>query len=212
MTNIDPQVLWIAGAAVAALVIILAITAGMRRSRTEKLREHYGSEYDRTMRAAGSRSAAEQELVSRAEEVKTFDIRPLTAAERNGFTNDWTRIEQQFVSRPTTAVVEADEVITDVMRTRGYPMADFETHAAHLSVKHPRVIEHYRAGHALIDKHGSTEDLRQAMLHYRALFDELVNEGVDVQRDMPVEYETNADRERRRLFTSGEVREEDRPR
>jgi hypothetical protein len=171
MTNIDPQVLWIAGAAVAALVIILAITAGMRRSRTEKLREHYGSEYDRTMRAAGSRAAAEQELVSRAEEVKTFDIRPLTAAERNQFTNDWTRIEQQFVSRPTTAVVEADEVITDVMRTRGYPMADFETHTAHLSVKHPRVIENYRAGHALIDKHGSTEDLRQAMLHYRALFD-----------------------------------------
>jgi len=212
MTNIDPQVLWIAGAVVAALVIILAIAAGVRRSRTEKLREHYGNEYDRTVRAAGSRTAAEQELVSRAEEVKTFDIRPLTAAERNRFTNDWTRIEQQFVSRPTTAVVEADEVITDVMRTRGYPMADFETHAAHLSVKHPRVIEHYRAGHALIDKHGSTEDLRQAMLHYRALFDELVNEGVDVQRDMPVEYETNADRERRRLFTSGEVREEDRPR
>jgi hypothetical protein len=212
MTNIDPQVLWIAGAVVAALVIIFAIAAGVRRSRTEKLREHYGNEYDRTVRAAGSRTAAEQELVSRAEEVKTFDIRPLTAAERSRFTNDWTRIEQQFVARPTTAVVEADEVITDVMRTRGYPMADFETHAAHLSVKHPRVVEHYRAGHALIDKHGSTEDLRQAMLHYRALFDELVNEGVDVQREMPVEYETSADRERRRLFTSGEVREEDRPR
>ena len=212
MNSIDPQVLWIAGAVVAAVVIILAIAAGVRRSRSERLREHFGSEYDRTVRAAGSRSAAEEQLVSRAEEVKTLDIRPLSAAERDRYTGDWTKIEQQFVNRPTTAVVEADELITDVMRTRGYPMADFETHAAHLSVKHPRVVDHYRAGHALIDKHGSTEDLRQAMLHYRALFDELVNEGVDVQRDVPVEYESTADRERRRLFTSGETRDEERPR
>ncbi|HEY2093637.1 MAG TPA: hypothetical protein VGJ81_17320 [Thermoanaerobaculia bacterium] len=212
MTNIDPQVLWIAGAVVAAVVIIFAIAAGVRRSRSERLREHFGSEYDHTLRATGSRTAAEQELVSRAEEVKTLDIRPLSAAERDRYSTDWTKIEQQFVNRPTTAVVEADELITDVMRTRGYPMADFETHAAHLSVKHPRVVEHYRAGHSLIDKHGSTEDLRQAMLHYRALFDELVNEGVDVQRDVATEYETNADRERRRLFTSGETRSEERPR
>src|ERR1043166_787341 len=211
MNNIDPQVLWIAGAVVAAVVIIFAVAAGVRRSRSERLRDHFGSEYDRTVRAAGSRSGGEQELGSRAEEVKTFDIRPLSAAERDRYTSDWTRVEQQFVNRPTTAVVEADELITDVMRTRGYPMADFETHAAHLSVKHPRVVEHYRAGHALIDKHGSTEDLRQAMLHYRALFDELVNEGVDVVRDVPREYETAADRERRRLFTSGETRDEDRP-
>lgn len=211
MTNINPEVLWIAGAIVAALVIIFAVSAGVRRARTARLRDHFGNEYDRTVRAAGSRTAAEEQLVSRAEEVKTFDIRPLTAAERDRYTSDWTRIEQQFVNRPTTAVVEADELITDVMRTRGYPMADFETHAAHLSVKHPRVVEHYRAGHSLIDKHGSTEDLRQSMLHYRALFDELVNEGVDVQRDVPKEYETTADRERRRLFTSGETRDEDRP-
>jgi hypothetical protein len=212
MTNIDPQVLWIAGAVIAAVVIIFAIAAGVRRSRSERLREHFGSEYDHTLRATGSRTAAEEELVARAEEVKTFDIRPLSAAERDRYTGDWTKIEQQFVNRPTTAVVEADELITDVMRTRGYPMADFETHAAHLSVKHPRVVEHYRAGHSLIDKHGSTEDLRQAMLHYRALFDELVNEGVDVQRDVRREYETAADRERRRLFTSGETRGEERPR
>ena len=212
MNNIDPQVLWIAGAVVAAVVIIFAVAAGVRRSRSERLRDHFGSEYDRTVRAAGSRSAAEQELVSRAEEVKTFDIRPLSAAERDRYTGDWTKIEQQFVNRPTMAVVEADELITDVMRTRGYPMADFETHAAHLSVKHPKVVEHYRSGHSLIDKHGSTEDLRQAMLHYRALFDELVNEGADLQRDVPVEYESTADRERRRLFTSGETREEERPR
>lgn len=211
MTNINPQFLWIAGAIVAALVVILAVSAGVRRARTARLRDHFGNEYDRTVRTAGSRTAAEQQLVSRAEEVKTFDIRPLTAAERNRYTSDWTRVEQQFVNRPTTAVIEADELITDVMRTRGYPMADFQTHADHLSVKHPGVVEHYRAGHELIDKHGSTEDLRQAMLHYRSLFDELVNDGVDIERDVPREYETAADRERRRLFTSGETRDEERP-
>ena len=212
MNSIDPQVLWIAGAVVAALVIFLAIAAGVRRARTARLREHFGSEYDRTVEHAQSRTAAEQQLVSRAEEVKSLDIRPLTAAERDRYTADWRRIEQRFVERPTTAVVEADELATDVMRTRGYPMADFETHAAHLSVKHPRVVENYRAGHALIDKHGSTEDLRQAMLHYRSLFEELVNDGVDVEREVPVAYESQADRERRRLFTSGETREEERPR
>ena len=83
MTNINPQVLWIAGAIVAALVIIFAVSAGVRRARTARLRDHYGNEYDRTVRAAGSRTAAEEQLVSRAEEVKTFDIRSLTAAERD---------------------------------------------------------------------------------------------------------------------------------
>jgi hypothetical protein len=212
MNNIDPQVLWIAGGIVAAIVIILAIAAGVRRSRTERLREHFGSEYDRTVQSAQSRSAAEEQLVSRAQEVKAFDIRPLSAAERDRYAADWKQIEQRFVDRPTTAVVEADELVTDVMRKRGYPMADFETHAAHLSVKHPRVVEHYRAGHALIDKHGSTEDLRQAMLHYRALFEDLVNDGADVEREVPVAYESSADRERRRLFTSGETRDEERGR
>ena len=206
------QMIWIAVAVVAALVIILAIAAGARRARTTELREHFGNEYERTVAKAGSRTAAEDLLVSRAEEVKTFDIRPLTAAERDRYTADWARMEQRFVDRPTTAVIEADELVTDVMRTRGYPMADFEKYTEHLSVKHPRVVEHYRAGHALIEKRGSTEDLRQAMLHYRALFEELVNDGVDVQREVPVAYESPADRERRRLFTSSETREEERPR
>lgn len=206
------QMIWIAVAVVAALVIILAIAAGARRARTSELREHFGKEYERTVAKAGSRTAAEDMLVSRAEEVKSFDIRPLTAAERDRYTSDWARMEQRFVDRPTTAVIEADELVTDVMRTRGYPMADFEKYTEHLSVKHPRVVEHYRAGHALIEKRGSTEDLRQAMLHYRALFEELVNDGADVQREVPVAFESPADRERRRLFTSGETtREEERP-
>jgi len=197
----NPQMLWAAVIAIAVLVVIGVIAFGWRRNRTAQLRDHFGSEYDRAVEAKGSRTRAEDALVQRAEEVKQYDIRPLTAAERQRYTGDWQKIAQRFVDRPATAVVEADELITDVMRTRGYPMADFEKHAEYLSVKHPRVLEHYRAGHEIIDRHGkgesSTEDLRQAVLHYRALFDELVNDGSDVVRD---------------VRTAREVPAEDRPR
>src|SRR2546423_6723545 len=183
----NPQWIWIAVAAVAALLVIGLIAVGARRNRSAALQDHFGREYDRTVKTAGSRTAAENELVARAEEAKSFDIRPLTAAECDRYRDDWRRIEARFLERPTTAVVEADELVVDVMRARGYPMADFDKHAALLSVKHPSVVEHYRAGHEIIAHPNvgteSTEKLRQAVLHYRALFEELVNEGgADVER------------------------------
>jgi len=188
--NINPQWLWIAVAVVAVLVAFVAISAGVRRARSVRLREHFGREYDRAVAATGDRSRAEQELVARAEAVKTFDIRRLTQAEREQFQSDWKRIEAQFVERPAIAVTEADELCAAIMHKRGYPISDFEDHAAHLSVQYPRVVEHYRKGHAVIESRGrgqiSTEGLRQAMLHYGALFDALVNEGVDVEREIPV--------------------------
>ena len=189
--NINPQLIWIAVAVAVVLIAILAISAGARRARSARLREHFGREYDHVMQTSGSRTRAEEELVARAQEVKSFDIRTLTAAERDRFMAQWKRVEARFVELPTTAVVEADELVTEVMRTRGYPMADFEKHAALLSVKHPRVVEHYRKGHAAIGYGGqiSTEGLRQAMLHYRALFDDLVHEGHDVAREVPVSHE-----------------------
>jgi len=178
-----PQWIWIALAAVAVLAAVGLIAASVRRSRTARLREHFGNEYDRLASEAGSRTRAEEALLARANEVKQLEIRPLTAAERDRYRSDWQKIEARFVDRPTTAVIEADELVADVMRARGYPIADFEKHAEHLSVKHPRVVEHYRAGHTAIDAHGrgaaSTEDLRQAMLHYRVLFEELVGFGGD---------------------------------
>jgi len=174
----NPQVLMFAIGLAVVLIIAIAFVVASRRSKTQQLRDHFGNEYDRAVAKTGSRTAAEDALVARAEEAKSFDIRPLTAPERDRFVADWKKIETQFVERPTTAVVEADELIASVMRTRGYPMADFQKYAELLSVKHPRVVEHYRAGHAIIDTHArgaaSTEDLRQAMLHYRALFDELL--------------------------------------
>src|SRR5512142_2528132 len=208
--NANPQMIWIALVAIAVLVVIFAIAAGVRRARTARLREHYGHEYDRTVKTAGSRTAAEEELIDRKREADQFPIRPLSAAERDRYVGDWRRVEQRFVDKPKTAVAEADELIVEVMRTRGYPMADFEKHAALLSVKHPRVIEHYRAGHEAVESvaTASTENLRQAMLHYRALFDDLVNDGVDVAREVPVSREVAPASER----PVDIVRDEDRPR
>jgi hypothetical protein len=191
-TSALPQWAWIALAVVAALVVVGLVASAARRSRSARLREHFGREYDHTVETAGSRTAAEQALIARAEEVKELDIRPLTAAERERYRGDWKKVEARFVERPTTAAVEAEELIDAVMRARGYPIADFEKHAEHLSVKHPRIVEHYRAGHSALESHErSTEDLRQAMLHYRALFDELagVNAVGDVERPIGTTHE-----------------------
>jgi hypothetical protein len=208
----NPQVMmFVAGLAV-VVVIGIVLWAVARRSRTDKLREHFGSEYDRAVEKTGSRTAAEEGLIARAEEAKSFDIRPLTAAERERFAADWKKIEAHFVERPTTAVVEADELVELVMRTRGYPMADFQKHAELLSVKHPRVVEHYRAGHAIIETHGrgtaSTEDLRQAMLHYRALFEDLIGATTDIAQPVVPAREVETPR---RVAATPTVRDEERP-
>ena len=128
--------------------------------------------------ARGARSGTAREL---ARDVERYHIRALTAAERERYGRDWLGVERHFVERPTTAVVEADELVTAIMLIEGYPMGrDFEKHMAQLSKLYPRVIEHYRAGHRVIGGapgSASTEDLRQAMLHYRALFADLLYDG-----------------------------------
>lgn len=185
--TIDPLYIWIAVGVVAFLIVAGLFARGARKSRSAALRDKFGREYEHVVKETGSRTRAERELVARAQEVEQYEIRPLQAAERERYRNDWKRVEQHFVERPTTAVVEADELVADIMRVQGYPMGDFEKHAAHLSVKHPRVVEHYRAGHRVIGAapgSSSTEDLRQSMLHYRALFEELIGAG-DVSRDLP---------------------------
>ncbi|HUP60991.1 MAG TPA: hypothetical protein VNA69_11285 [Thermoanaerobaculia bacterium] len=183
---IDPLWIWVAVGAAAILIVTLLFATGARRTRTANLRDKFGREYDHAVRNTGSRKLAERDLVSRAEEVNQYDIRPLNASERERFRRDWLRVEQRFVERPAAAVAEAEEVVADIMRVQGYPMGDFEKHAANLSVTHPRVIEHYRAGHVVMSRSGaSTEDLRQAMLHYRALFEDLIGDRTDVASDAP---------------------------
>ncbi len=194
VNNIDPTWIWIAVGVLALLVVAGLIARGARKSRSASLREKFGNEYDHAVQASGNRKRAEQELASRVQEVERHEIRPLTAAERERYVGDWQRVERHFIERPTTAVVEADELVADIMRVQGYPIGDFEKHAAHLSVKHPRVVEHYRAGHRVMEGapgSASTEDLRQAMLHYRALFEELAGasprsgSSMDVVADVP---------------------------
>jgi hypothetical protein len=205
--SVDPTLIWIAVGVIGLLIVAGLFARGARRSHSAQLRDKFGREYEHAVEKTGSRTRAERELVARAEEVQQFNIRPLTAAEQSRYQKDWLLVERRFVERPTTAVVEADELVAEIMRVQGYPMGDFEKHAAHLSVRHPRVVEHYRAGHRVISGapgSASTEDLRQAMLHYRSLFEDLL--GGDVPRDLASENEVRKAASPRRDV----VRDEDR--
>lgn len=210
---LDPRWIWILVGAVAVLAVVGLFLRGARRSRTQQLRDKFGGEYDHVYTETGSRARAERELVGRAEEVKKFNIRPLSAAERENYSIQWIRVERHFVERPAAAVVEADELVADIMRIEGYPIGDFEKHAAHLSVRHPRIVEHYRAGHGVIGGapgSASTEDLRQSMLHYRALFEQLIGEKAirDIPYEVPRDSELSAESARRDAGSS--LRDEDR--
>ncbi len=157
----------------------LAIFLFARKRRTQRLQAQFGNaEYGRTLKEGGSRRDAESVLDKRAERVESLHIRPLAPPDRARFIESWARVQARFVDGPGGAVTEADQLLGDVMATRGYPMSDFEQRAADISVDHPLVLDHYRAAHqaALRQTRGqaSTEDLRQAMIHYRTLFDELV--------------------------------------
>jgi hypothetical protein len=161
--------------------IIIGILLFVRNRRTERLRTQFGgAEYGRAVKDGGSRQKAEEALDKRAERVERLHIRPLAPGDRARFIESWARVQSRFVDGPGGAVTEADQLLGDVMSTRGYPVSDFEQRAADISVDHPLVLDNYRAAHhsALLQTRGqaSTEDLRQAMIHYRTLFEELVGE------------------------------------
>jgi len=172
-----------------AIVIVVAmmVVAGIgiflsiRKRRTRRLRTQFGgAEYARAVKEGGSRRQAEAVLDERAERVESLHIRPLAPGDRARFVESWGRVQARFVDGPGSAVTDADQLLGDVMSTRGYPVSDFEQRAADISVDHPRVLENYRAAHQSALRHtegrASTEDLRQAMIHYRTLFEELVSE------------------------------------
>jgi hypothetical protein len=179
--------LWI----VIAIVVVAAIAAVlvMRRRRSEHLRERFGPEYQHAVEETGSRAKAEAELASREKRVEKLTIRPLELADRERFIGRWTEVQARFVDDPPRAVTYADALLGEVMGARGYPVGDFDQRAGDISVEHPHVVEHYRSGHdiALRHEHGqaSTEDLRQAMIHFRALFDELVEAKQPASADGP---------------------------
>lgn len=162
----------------AALFVVRQRRVEADRRRTE-LRQQFGPEYDRAVQEYGSADAAEPMLQARKERVSKLDIRPLSDAERTQFGDAWQSVQAEFVDDPEEAVGNADELVAQVMEARGYPVGDFEQQASNVSVEHPDVVENYRAGHriALQQQEGqaNTEDLRQAMIHYRALFNDLLN-------------------------------------
>ena len=174
----DPQTMWFVAGAVVLLIIAVAAWAYVKREQRVKLQSHFGPEYDRAVQDAGSRAKAESDLMARAKRVRTLDIRPLSHEQADSFRQEWDRIQQTFVDDPGGAVAAADELVTRVMNARNYPVADFEMRAADLSVQHPRVVENYRTARALMTRRergeASTEELRQAVVNYRALFDDLL--------------------------------------
>jgi hypothetical protein len=173
-----------------AIVAVLAVGAWLffQRRQSEHLRSRFGPEYEHEVEEKGSRRKAEAELAEREKRVKKVDVRPLEPAARDGFRHRWTEVQARFVDDPPGAVADADDLLGEVMRTRGYPVSEFEQRAGDISVDHPEVVEHYRAGHDIAIRHergeASTEELRQAMIHYRALFDELVEDEGAKRRKM----------------------------
>jgi hypothetical protein len=192
-----PSWVWVVIALAAVAVLAIVVWQALARRRTGQLQAQFGPEYDRTVGTAESKREAEAELQAREERRRELEIRPLPSAARYRYLEAWQGVQSQFVDDPSAAVARADELIQSVMSERGYPVEDFEQRAADVSVDHPQVVENYREGHRLAQSSangsGSTEDLRQAMRRYRALFDELVEPAADDptarerQSDQPIE-------------------------
>ena len=169
---------WVVIIVVAALVVGAAAWMLGSQRRTRYLKDRFGPEYDRTARDSDGRRQAEAELVARERRRNRMDLRPLSEQTRERYAARWEDVQAGFVDAPDAAVEQADQLVSQVMSERGYPMDEFDQRAADISVDHPVVVENYRAAHrvCVAVKHGeaSTEEERQAMRHYRSLFDELL--------------------------------------
>lgn len=172
-------------ALVIALVVVLAIAAAiwfyMQKQRTQRLRSKFGPEYDRAIRSEGDARHAERVLQERQKRVERIEIRPLSQEERDRFARAWEQEQARFVDQPREAVRNADRLVKEVMQTRGYPMSNFEQRVADVSVDHPVVVENYRVAHRIAQRaeqeNVETEELREALIHYRALFADLLHDG-----------------------------------
>jgi hypothetical protein len=169
------------GIAIAVLAVLLIVVFAMlvsRQRRRSHLQDRFGGEYQRTLESTDSRRRAERELVHRERQRDELDIRPLSSAARQRYVDEWHAIQSQFVDQPNMATTRADNLVEQVMRERGYPVDEFDTQAALVSVDYPDVVENYRVAHEVSERNdrgeAETEDLRNAMLRYRSLFDVLV--------------------------------------
>jgi FtsZ-interacting cell division protein ZipA len=170
---------------ITVIVVVALVGFGLwlwrNRSRAADLPDRFGPEYDRTVERTGDEDVAKRELQERVERHEAFEIRELDDAERRRFIVDWQDLQRQFVDEPERAVERADLLIQDAMRTRGYPVEDFEQRARDLSVDHPEVVEHYRAGRSALEDgdRDRTEGDREAMLHFRTLFEHLIGAPIE---------------------------------
>jgi hypothetical protein len=184
----DQHQLTILVAVVAAVVVIALISFLLaRKRRSQRLRERFGPEYDRVVKKEGEVRKAEGVLEMRARRREKFELRPLSSQARTDFAERWRIVQAQFVDDPKGSVTRADELVSELMSACGYPMTDFEQRAADISVDHPVVVENYRAAHDIALRHGrgqaGTEDLRKAMVHYRSLFDELLENSLPERKE-----------------------------
>src|SRR4029450_9488866 len=178
METIDTQTWIILAAAVALGLVAIGAWLYTRRKQSHRLQEHFGPEYDRTVNELGSRTKGESELKAREKRVERLEILPLAPPEAARFSEAWQGLQGRFIDKPKGGVVQAERVVREVMEKRGYPMGDFERRAGDISVDHPDVVANYRSAQAIAlrDQKGTadTEELRKAVVHYRALFDELL--------------------------------------
>ena len=186
LNMLDPKLIVLAAVVVVILAVLAWFLVRRRRRTTAELRQRFGSEYDRAVREHGSERKAEAKLADREERVEKLKLRDLDPMERERFSKQWESVQSRFVDSPKGAVAEADDLVSYLMKTRGYPVSDFDQRAADISVDHPRVVENYRSGHEIalrVGKNGATtEDLRTAMIHYRSLFVELVQAPTMIER------------------------------
>ena len=183
---LDPKFIMLAAAVILVIAVLAWLYVQKRRSRTADLRKKFGPEYDRAVRAHGGERKAEGKLEDREKRVEKLNIRDLEPIEHERFLKQWNSIQSRFIDSPKGAVAEADDLVSSLMKARGYPLADFDQRAADISVDHPRVVENYRSAHEIALKAGqdvaTTEDLRTAVIHYRSLFEELAQVPPGIER------------------------------
>jgi hypothetical protein len=181
----DPKLIMLAGVVILVIAVLAWMYMRKRRGTTADLRQRFGPEYERAVLEHGSERKAEAKLEDRETRVEKFKIRDLDPMEHERFLKRWESVQSRFVDSPKGAVTEADDLVSSVMKTRGYPISDFNQRAADISVDHPRVVENYRSAHEIALRVGqdgaTTEDLRTAMIHYRSLFEELVQVPATVE-------------------------------
>ena len=183
---LDPKLIVLA----AVVIVLIAVAAWLyvrkRRSTTADLRQKFGPEYERAVQTHGSERKAEAKLADREKRVEKLKIRDLDPTEHERFSKQWQAVQSRFVDSPKGAVAEADDLVSLVMKARGYPVSDFDQRAADISVDHPRVVDNYRSAHEIALRVGkdqaTTEELRTAMIHYRSLFEELVQVPATVEQ------------------------------